>query len=80
MPLATALPHVAKEPSHTSSYITELGTHASNRPILQSLLVGSSDMLAVVKDVSPHIYYGTGDGIRSSWCSYASDNASPASY
>ncbi|DBA89350.1 TPA: hypothetical protein ACH3X1_004144 [Trebouxia sp. C0004] len=70
--LATSLPHVAKEPINTLKYITELGSHASNRPILQSLLAEASDKLAFIKQVSPHVYYGSGDGIRSSFCSHAS--------
>lgn len=70
--LATALPHVAKEPSNTLNYIIKLGSHASSRPIFQSLLAEACDKLAFIKQVSPDVYYGTADGIRSSFCSHSS--------
>lgn len=70
--LATTLPHVAKEPSNTLKYIIKLGSHASSRPIFQSLLAEACDKLAFIKQASPDVYYGTGDGIRSSFCSHSS--------
>ena len=70
--LATALPHVAKDANNTLRYITELGSHANSRPLLQRLLAEAPDKLTFVKHVSPHIYYGTGDGIRPSFCSHTS--------
>lgn len=70
--LATALPHVAKEPSNTLNYIIKLGSHASSRPIFPSLLAEACDKLAFIKQVSPDVYYCTGDGIRSSFCSHSS--------
>ena len=70
--LATSLPHVSREPRNMLAYIRELGDHANTRPVFQRLFIEADDKLAYVTDLSPHVYYGSGDGIRSSFCSHTS--------
>lgn len=66
--LTTALPHVPKEPSCVVEYIQELGCHANSRHVFNALFSATEDKVACIKDVSPQIYLGTREGIRSGFC------------
>ena len=70
--LATAMPHTPKDPASSLRYITALGTHLGSRPTFHKLLQAASDQLTFVSNVAPPIYIGTGDGIRSCFCSHSS--------
>lgn len=51
-------------------YVKELGDHASTRPIFQRLFLEADDKLAWISNLSIHLYYGSGEGIRSSCVSH----------
>ena len=70
--LATSLPHVSREPKNMLEYMKELGDDANSRPIFQRLFLEADDKLAWISDLSPHLYYDNGEGIRSSFCSHSS--------
>ena len=74
--LATALPHVPKEDTTTLAFLEELGDHASSRPIFHGMLVqvsSAASKLQLVQQVAPDVYYGSGDGIRSSFCDHVAN-------
>ena len=71
--LATAPPHVLKEPNNVFMYLEDLADSASSRPIFQRLYDQASDKLTCIKELAPHMYLGTGEGIRSGFCSHQSN-------
>ena len=68
--LATAMPYFLQRT--TLSYVQALSIHASSRPVFYSLFTNASDKSACVQKLAPCIYEGTGQGIRSGFCSNSS--------
>lgn len=70
--LATSLPHVSREPKNMLEHIKELGGDAISRLIFQRLFLEADDKPACISNLCPRLYYGSSEGIQSSFSSHSS--------
>lgn len=74
--LATAFHYAPASPSIMTTYLTALGDNMRSRPLFQQMYLSAVSehkaVLDLLKHTNPHMYNGTGNGIRSSFCTHTS--------